>query len=141
MFSDISYHVLFGLLCALLPDFLPDILLHLFSDLLLEIPHGKLFAIPSGILSNNPSGILLGISSGILPDINQSSILSGILFDTFSHCTWHFDLFIDFIERSFEVKFSTIWTDKKQRWEESEKRDKRKENQRRESQKKGDLGA
>jgi len=39
------------------------------------------------------------------------------------------------IEGSLEVKLPTIWTDEKQRWEESEKRreEKKKENQKRES--------
>ena len=36
------------------------------------------------------------------------------------------------IEGSLEVKLLTIWTDEKQRWEESEKRRRRKKNQRRE---------
>jgi hypothetical protein len=46
------------------------------------------------------------------------------------------------IEGSLEVKLPTIWTDEKQRWEESEKR--RKEERRsakRKSQKKGGPGA
>ena len=40
-----------------------------------------------------------------------------------------------FIEGSLEVKLPTIWTDEKQRWEESEKRreEKKKENQKRDS--------
>jgi len=33
---------------------------------------------------------------------------------------------LEFIEGSFEVKLPTIWTDEKQRWEESEKRRKKK---------------
>jgi hypothetical protein len=39
------------------------------------------------------------------------------------------------IEGSLEVKLPTIWTDEKQRWEESEKRreEKKKEDQKRES--------
>ena len=52
------------------------------------------------------------------------------------------------IEGSLEVILPAIWTDEKQRWEESEKRrgekrreEKKKEDQRRESQKKGDAGA
>ena len=46
-------------------------------------------------------------------------------------------------EGSLEVKLPTIWTDEKQRWEESEKRreEKKKEDQRRDSQKKEDPGA
>jgi hypothetical protein len=51
------------------------------------------------------------------------------------------------IEGSLEVKLPAIWTDEKQRWEESEKRrgekrreEKKKEDQRRESQKKEDAG-
>ena len=42
--------------------------------------------------------------------------------------------FLPLIEGSLEVKLPTIWTDEKQRWEESEKRreEKKKENQRRE---------
>ena len=45
-----------------------------------------------------------------------------------------------FIEGNLEVKLPTIWTDEKQRWEESEKRreEKKKEDQRRDSQKKDD---
>jgi hypothetical protein len=31
---------------------------------------------------------------------------------------------MDIIEGSFEVKLPTIWTDEKQRWEESERREK-----------------
>ena len=40
-----------------------------------------------------------------------------------------------FIEGNLEVKLRTIWTDEKQRWEESEKRreEKKKEDQKRES--------
>ena len=38
---------------------------------------------------------------------------------------------LEFIEGNFEVKLPTIWTDEKQRWEESEKR--RKKNPKRES--------
>ena len=47
------------------------------------------------------------------------------------------------IEGSLEVKFPTILTDEKQRWEESGKRreEKKKEDQSRESQKKEDPGA
>ena len=33
---------------------------------------------------------------------------------------------LEFIEGNFEVKLPTIWTDEKQRWEESEKRRKKK---------------
>ena len=45
-----------------------------------------------------------------------------------------------FIEGNLEVKLPRIWTDEKQRWEESEKRreEKKKEDQRRDSQKKDD---
>ena len=56
-----------------------------------------------------------------------------------------------FVEGSLEVKLPTVWTDEKQRWEESEKRreEKRREEKRREekrrrkrkSQKKEDPGA
>ena len=42
------------------------------------------------------------------------------------------------IEGSLEVKLPTIWTDEKQRWEESEKR---REEEKRKSQKKEDPGA
>ena len=51
------------------------------------------------------------------------------------------------LERNLEVKLPTIWTDEKQRWEESEKRreEKRREEDRRskkrKSEKKEDLGA
>ena len=49
------------------------------------------------------------------------------------------------IEESLEVKLPTIWTDEKQRWEESEKREKRREEDRRsikrKSKKKEDPGA
>ena len=48
--------------------------------------------------------------------------------------------FYQLIEGSLEVKLPTIWTDEKQRWEESEKRreeKKKKENQRREGARKG----
>ena len=45
------------------------------------------------------------------------------------------------IKESLEVKLSTIWTDEKQSWEESEKRREEKEDQRRKSQKKEDPGA
>ena len=46
-----------------------------------------------------------------------------------------FILYIYMIEGSLEVKLPTIWTDEKQRWEESEKRreEKKKEDQKRES--------
>ena len=43
-----------------------------------------------------------------------------------------------FIEGSLQVKLPTIWTDEKQRWEESEKR---REEKRSENQKKEDAGA
>ena len=48
------------------------------------------------------------------------------------------------IEGSLEVKLPTIWTDEKQRWEESEKRreeKKKEDHKKRKSQKKGDPGA
>ena len=48
-----------------------------------------------------------------------------------------------FLEGSLEVKLVTIWTDEKQRWEEPEtprEKKRRKEDQRRESPKKEDLG-
>jgi hypothetical protein len=45
------------------------------------------------------------------------------------------------IEGSLDVKLPTIWTDEKQRWEESEKRREEERNQKRESQKKEDEGA
>ena len=44
--------------------------------------------------------------------------------------------FYGLVEGSFEVKLPTIWTDEKQRWEESEKR-----RRKRKSQKKEDPGA
>jgi len=47
-------------------------------------------------------------------------------------------------EGSLEVKLPTIWTDEKQRWEESEKRreeKKKEDHKKRKSQKKGDPGA
>ena len=45
------------------------------------------------------------------------------------------------IERSLEVKLPTIWTNGKQRWEESEKRREERRSQKRKSQKKEDPGA
>ena len=45
------------------------------------------------------------------------------------------------IEGSLEVKLPTIWTDEKQRWEESEKRREEKRRRKRRSQKKEDPGA
>ena len=49
---------------------------------------------------------------------------------------------IDIIEGSFEVKLPTIWTDEKQRWEESEKRrEEERRSQKRKLQKKEDPGA
>ena len=45
------------------------------------------------------------------------------------------------IEGSLEVKLPTIWTDEKQRWEESEKRRRRRRSKKRKSQKKEDPGA
>ena len=45
------------------------------------------------------------------------------------------------IEGSLEVKLPTIWTDEKQRWEESEKRREERRSQKRKSQKKEDPGA
>ena len=51
-------------------------------------------------------------------------------------------LIIPFIEGSLEVKLLTIWTDEKQRWEESEKRrEEEGRSQKRKSQKKEDPGA
>ena len=51
-------------------------------------------------------------------------------------------LIIPFIEGSLEVKLPTIWTDEKQRWEESEKRrEEEGRSQKRKSQKKEDPGA
>ena len=46
-----------------------------------------------------------------------------------------------FIEGSLEVKLPTIWTDEKQRWEESEKRRRKKIIKKRKSEKKEDPGA
>ena len=45
------------------------------------------------------------------------------------------------IEGSLELKLPTIWTDEKQRWEESEKRREEKRRRKRKSQKKEDAGA
>jgi len=45
------------------------------------------------------------------------------------------------IERSLEVKLPTIWTDEKQRWEESEKRREEEKSKKRKSQKKEKSGA
>ena len=45
------------------------------------------------------------------------------------------------IEGSLEVKLPTIWTDEKQRWEESEKRREEEDKKKRRSQKKEDPGA
>jgi len=46
------------------------------------------------------------------------------------------------IEGSLEVKLPTIWTDEKQRWEESEKgREEERRSRKRKSQKKEDPGA
>ena len=45
------------------------------------------------------------------------------------------------IEGSLEVKLLTIWTDEKQRWEESEKRRKERRSEKRKSQKTEDAGA
>jgi hypothetical protein len=58
-------------------------------------------------------------------DLLRESCNFGVL-----HC-----LFYMFIEGSLEVKLPTIWTDEKQRWEESEKRreEKKKEYKKRES--------
>ena len=42
---------------------------------------------------------------------------------------------------SLEVKLPTIWTDEKQRWEESERRVEERRSEKRKSQKKGDPGA
>ena len=51
-------------------------------------------------------------------------------------------MFIIIIEGSLEVKLPTIWTDEKQRWEESEKRREEKRiSKKRKSQKKEDPGA
>ena len=54
-------------------------------------------------------------------------------------------IYILSIEGSLEVKLPTIWTDEKQRWEESERREERREEERRpekrKSQKKEDAGA
>ena len=44
-------------------------------------------------------------------------------------------------DRSFEVKLPTIWTDDKQRWEESEKRRKKIREEKESSQKTEDAGA
>ena len=45
------------------------------------------------------------------------------------------------LEGSLEVKLPTIWTDEKQRWEESEKRKEKKRSEKKKSQKKEDAGA
>ena len=45
------------------------------------------------------------------------------------------------LEGSLEVKLRTIWTDEKQRWEESEKRKEKTRSEKRKSQKKEDAGA
>ena len=45
------------------------------------------------------------------------------------------------IKESLEVKLPTIWTDEKQRWEESEERREERRSQKRKSQKKEDPGA
>ena len=51
-------------------------------------------------------------------------------------------MFIIIIEGSLEVKLPTIWTDEKQRWEESEKRrEEKRRSKKRKSQKKEDPGA
>ena len=45
------------------------------------------------------------------------------------------------IEGSLEVKLPTIWTDEKQRWEESERREEERRSEKRKSQKKEDADA
>ena len=45
------------------------------------------------------------------------------------------------VEGILEVKLPTIWTDEKQKWEESEKRKEERKSEKRKSQKKEDAGA
>jgi len=52
---------------------------------------------------------------------------------------WPFPIAI--FEGSLEVKLPTIWTDEKQRWEESERRVEERRSEKRKSQKKEDPGA
>ena len=66
----------------------------------------------------------------------QKPVVDGLL-HVFSSCT----VMYRFIEGSLEVKLRTIWTNEKQRWEESEKRKEERRSKRRESQKKEDPGA
>ena len=57
----------------------------------------------------------------------------------FCHCIYY-DILCNTTEGSLEVKLPTIWTDEKQRWEESEKRreEKRREEKRREEKRRED---
>ena len=58
------------------------------------------------------------------------------------HGSPHFETNSSIIKGSLEVKLPTIWTDEKQRWEESEKRrEEKRRSKKRKSQKKEDPGA
>ena len=58
------------------------------------------------------------------------------------HGSPHFETNSSIIKGSLEVKLPTIWTDEKQRWEESEKRrEEKRRPKKRKSQKKEDAGA
>ena len=58
------------------------------------------------------------------------------------HGSPHFETNSSIIKGSLEVKLPTIWTDEKQRWEESEKRrEEKRRSKKRKSQKKEDAGA
>jgi hypothetical protein len=60
---------------------------------------------------------------------------------TYSYITVSTTLYIYRIisEGSLEVKLPTIWTDEKQRWEESERREEERRSEKRKSQKKEDA--
>ena len=62
-------------------------------------------------------------------------------FNMFQRVCWGYFFSTMCVGVSLEVKFPTIWTDEKQRWEESEKRREEERGSKQESQKKEDPGA
>jgi hypothetical protein len=60
------------------------------------------------------------VLSCISTNCNETIIIT---YDNVWYCIFVHCHVFDFVEGSLEVKLPTIWTDEKQRWEESERRE------------------
>ena len=95
-------------------------------------------SVPAGATVPNPAVTVLGNPLGI----HRFAELKGqFMLESYVYMI-HIYIYTYIIEGSLEVKLPTIWTDEKQRWEESEKRrEEERRSKKRKSQKKEDTGA